>query len=96
MDEDLAIPEFLRRINKDMGKIMNEPNPETKTRKTTQLPSSITIVDDDGNQENHIIENLSLADLAAHQERLKRLLADVPSIQLELKAINAQIRKKAK
>jgi hypothetical protein len=60
-------------------------------RKTVELPTSI----DDGG--GHVIlEGLSLAELAEYQEKWKNRLAAVPRTELELKAINAAIRAKAK
>ena len=62
-----------------------------KKRKSVDLPTSI----DDGN--GHVIlEGLSINELAGYQDKWKSRLADVPRIELELKAINASIRAKAK
>lgn len=65
-----------------------DDQPEKKTRTVTELPTSI----DDGT--GHVIlADLSLAELADYQQRWKQKLADIPRLQLELRAINQAIRK---
>lgn len=64
---------------------------EKKKRNTVELPTSI-----DAGAGHIILEGLSLAELAEHQAEWKQKLADMPKIALELRAINQEIRRKAK
>lgn len=85
---DLSIPDFLRSpINQ--GEAMTI---EKKKRKITELLTVIKNAKD----EPVTISDLSLTELANYQAGLHQMLANVPYIQLELRSINAEIRKRAK
>jgi hypothetical protein len=88
MDDTLEIPAFLKR--QPLETIMT-PTQQKKPRQQVELPTSI----DDG--AGHVIlSGLSLAELADWQKSWKQKMADVPRIELELRAINAAIRSKAR
>ena len=71
--------------------------PEKKPRKVTDLPASIRIVRADGETENlRFLDSLSLAELADYQSEWKATIAAMPNKELELRAINAEIRKRAR
>ena len=62
-----------------------------KRRTVTELPTSI----DDG--AGHVIlAGLSLPELADWQKSWKQKMADIPRIELELRSINAEIRKRGR
>lgn len=64
---------------------------EKKKRVMKQLPTSIGS-DDAGYT---VLEGMTLAELAEAQEKWKKNLENVPKMELELRAINVEIRKRA-
>jgi hypothetical protein len=66
---------------------MTQPT-EKKKRTPVALPTSI-----DRGDTHLLLSGLSLTELAELQAQWKQKLADVPRIALELRAINAAIRK---
>jgi hypothetical protein len=61
--------------------------PHKKPRQRTELPTELS----DGT----VIADKSIEDLIAMRDDHQKLLADVPRIELELRAIRAEIRRKA-
>lgn len=93
-DDNMDIPEFLRRNQQIKESPMTKQEAPKKTRQKTVLPSFIAY-DNDGNIEV-IINELTLVQLVEYQSKIKKKLEDAPRIALELKAINQAIRKLAK
>lgn len=87
MESMPSIPNFLKRQPTKESDMTKQETPK-KVRKVTVLPSDLA----DGVQ----IAALTLSELVQYQASLKKELADMPRIVLELKAINVAIRKLAK
>lgn len=87
--EKLEIPTFLRRTKEQpMTKPAHLEAVETKKPRTKViLPTHVS----DGE-----ISSFSLTELAALQTDWKEKLANVPLLELQLRAINQEIRKRAK
>lgn len=83
------IPSFLKR-NKGDAQVTQET--QTKRKRTkTELPTEIVV---DGTTVT--LAGMDLPYLARAQTNLKELLADVPRLELELRAINQEIRRRAR
>lgn len=83
---ELEIPEFLKR--KPKVKVMAT---EKKPRNKAMLPTIL-----EGANGTVEISQIPDAEIFAFRDSWKKKLADVPRIELELRAINAAIRAKAK
>lgn len=70
---------------------MTEAKPERKKRAKTELPTTVEI-----NGSEVELSEQSLPVLASIQNDLKNALANVPFDELRLRAVNAEIRKRAK
>ena len=98
--DSLEIPAFLDKRNKEnnvthaehsVPKDTPEIAPLKKVRNKTVLPDALVI---DG--EDALLEDLSLPELVDYKFAWENKLADMPRLALELKAIHAEIRRKAK
>lgn len=69
----------------------SKPTGPKKPRRKTELPMTLPI-----KGEIILIEVMGLAELVECQSEWKSKLANVPDMELELRAINAEIRRKAK
>ena len=90
---DLAIPKFLQR-NQTENTMQHTPEKKTRApRQKIELPNTITIgLDAD---EYVKIDTLDIAQLVEHSKRINTILASVPRLELERRAIRRAIIQKA-
>jgi hypothetical protein len=88
---DLEIPLSLRKTQTKETTMTHAEKPTRKPRVTQQLPTTII----DGNSEI-VIADLGLEELVRFLNLTREQLADMPKLELEARALSAEIRRKAR
>jgi hypothetical protein len=98
MDDTLTIPAFLRRTpatpnepRLHLGEPQMSTTPARKPRLKIELPTSI-----DKGEGHVLLEAMTLVELVEEKTSYEKQLANIGKTKLELRAINAEIRKRAR
>jgi hypothetical protein len=93
MTDSLSIPAFLRRPQTNGDSMQHDPvmKPMRKPREKVELPLQIAVGDED-----LIIADLSRSEILHYIEQWEKLLANAPKIELELRALRVEMKRKLK